>query len=296
MEIKGIIVAMVSPFDERGELRSKAYRRLLDRVIDAGVDGVFVNGSQGEFFSLTAAERNRALELSVEHVAGRVAVYAGVGAVTTREAVELTRAAESIGCDAVSALTPYFINLTETELGEHYRAIAAATRLPVLLYGSPARTGQRISVELVRELATVENIAGIKDSSGELSLTDAYIRATEDAGFSVIAGRDTLIYATLAYGGAGSIAATANVAAHLAVRIYRAVRDGDHEQARAAQRELAPLREAFGLGSFPVVMKEAVRMMGYDLGLSLPPIGPMSEAAREELRGLLERMGLLGEV
>lgn len=290
---KGIIPAMVTPLDENGELKEGALRKLTNYLIDGGVHGLFAVGSQGEFFSLRADQKKRIIEIVVEETNGRVPVYAGTGAVTTREAIELTKIAESAGAQAVSVITPYFINPNETELFEHYTAIARSTSLPVILYSNPARTGVSLSPDFVVRASKVDNIVGIKDSSGDLTLTAEYIRRTSED-FAVLAGRDTLIYATLAYGGKGSVAATANVAPKLVVEIYEAFVAGDHKRALEAQYRLAPLRLAFSFGTFPVVIKEALNMIGIDAGYTVKPVGTMTEAKREELREVLKGMGLLG--
>jgi len=289
---KGIIPAMVTPLDDRGELKEDALRRLTNYLIAGGVHGLFPVGSQGESYALTAAQKTRIIEVVVEEAKARVPVYAGTGAVTTRETIELTRMAESAGAQAVSVITPYFIKPSEDELLQHYIAVAKATRLPVLLYNNPARTGLSISAELVVRAAQVDNIVGVKDSSGDLTLTAEYIRRT-DENFAVLAGRDTLIYGTLAYGGKGAITATANVAPKLVVEIYEAFVAGDLQRSLAAQYRLAPLRLAFELGTFPVVIKEALNMIGIDAGYAIKPVGDMSEVRRAELRAVLKDMGLL---
>jgi len=291
-EPKGIIPAMVTPLDENGELREGALRKLTNYLIDGGVHGLFPVGSQGEFYALTVEQKKRIIEVVVEETAGRVPVYAGTGGVTTREAISLTKIAEAAGAQAVSVITPYFIRPSEDELLEHYTAIARSTSLPVLLYNNPARTGVNLSADFVVRASKVDNIVGIKDSSGDMTLTAEYIRRTKE-GFAVLAGRDTLIYGTLAYGGKGSITATANVAPKLVVEIYEAFIAGDYKRSLEAQYRLAPLRLAFDLGTFPVVIKEALNMIGIEAGFAIKPVGTMPEAKREELRAVMRQMGLL---
>jgi len=193
---------------------------------------------------------------------------------------------------AVSILTPFFIRPSEEELFEHYSAIAKATRLPVLLYNNPQRTGVNISAEFVARASRVENIVGIKDSSGDLTLTSEYIRRTNEK-FSVLAGRDTLIYGTLCYGGKGAIAATANVAPKVVVEIYEAFQAGDWKRSLKAQFRLAPLRLAFDLGTFPVVIKEALNLIGIDAGVGISPVGGITPKAKSELKEILKNMELL---
>ena len=166
---QGIIPAMVSPVDDAGQVRQAELRRLTDYLIANGVHGLFVNGSQGEFYATTPQEKQAILEIVADQTRGRVPVFAGVGAVTTREAVTLARMSEQCGAQALTAVTPYFIKPNDEELYQHYRAIAAATTLPLYLYPNPARTNIPMPVSLVTRLAKIDNIVGIKDSSGDLT-------------------------------------------------------------------------------------------------------------------------------
>jgi len=291
-EPKGIIPAMVTPLTSDGKVNAEALRKLTDYLIEGGVHGLFPVGSQGEFYALTFEEKKKVVEVVVEETRGRVPIYVGTGAITTREAVALTKMAEAAGADAVSVITPFFIRPNESELLEFYTAIAKATRLPVLLYNNPGRTGVNLSTDFVVRASKVENIVGIKDSSGDLTLTAEYIRRTSEK-FSVLAGRDTLIYGTLCYGGKGAIAACANVAPKLIVEIYEAFMAGDMKRALSAQFRLAPLRLAFDLGTFPVVIKEALNLMGIDAGVGVPPVGGMDPKAKADLKEVLKSMSLL---
>jgi 4-hydroxy-tetrahydrodipicolinate synthase len=231
-------------------------------------------------------------EITAEETAGRVPVYAGTGAITTRQVIELNKVAEDAGADAVSIITPMFISPTQDELYEHYVAVADATSLPVILYNNPGRTGLDLSAGLVSRLAGHPNVVGIKDSSGDLSLTNEYVRLTGDD-FHVLMGRDSLIFAALLMGVKGAIAATANVAPSLVAEIYEAVVAGDLERGLAAQNGLTPLRMAFGLATFPVVVKDAMEMIGLSAGPCRAPVRSITGENREKLRSVLEGMALL---
>jgi 4-hydroxy-tetrahydrodipicolinate synthase len=288
----GIIPAMVTPLTREDELNESALRRLTNYLVGNGVHGVFATGSQGEFWAFSAKEKQRTWEIVVEETNGRVPVYAGTAAVTTREAIALTQTAEKAGADAVSVLTPFFINPNVDELYEHYRLIAACTRLPVLLYTNPDRTGVKISAALLSRLAQIENIVGLKDSSGDLTLAQEYLSSVP-SDFSLVMGRDTLIFSGLLHGAKGAIAATANVVPALVVKIYDLLQIGDIEGARKAQEDLAPLRLAFTWGTFPVVIKEALDLIGMEGGPCRAPVGPMTAAQRERLRNLLKELQLI---
>jgi 4-hydroxy-tetrahydrodipicolinate synthase len=288
----GIIPAMVTPVTTEDELNEAAIRKLTDYLIEGGVHGVFAIGSQGEFWGFSAEEKQRVWEIVVEQTAKRVPVYAGTAAVTTREAVQLTQLAEKSGVDAVSVLTPYFISPNEDELFDHYKAIAEGTSLPIVLYSNPARTGVGISPGLIARLAEIENIVGIKDSSGDIQLTMQYILSTPDD-FAILMGRDTLIYVGLLIGAKGAIAATGNVVPNLVAQIYDRFIEGDNEGAMEAQNALAPLRHAFAWGTFPVVIKEALDLIGMEAGPARMPVGPMKEDQRKRLAKVLQGMGVL---
>lgn len=291
---KGIIPAMVTPIDETGRIKEASARKLVNHLIDGGVHGLFPVGSQGEAFSLTLEQKKAIIRIVIDETRGRVPVYAGTGAVTTRETIETTKMSQDLGVSAVSVITPYFIIPNQKELIEHYTAIAkACPELPILLYSNPDRTQVPFPISTVLELAAVDNIIGIKDSSGDMSLTGEYIRLTRGMNFHVLMGRDTLIYAALCYGAAGSICATGNVDPRVPVEIYEAFIAGDHKRALDAQFRLAPLRVAFGLGTFPVVVKEALTMIGIDAGPAILPIGPMTPENREKLRKVISDMGML---
>ncbi|MDI7274506.1 MAG: 4-hydroxy-tetrahydrodipicolinate synthase [Anaerolineae bacterium] len=287
----GVIPAMVTPLDSQQRVDPGVLRQLTDYLIDGGVHGLFALGSQGEFWAFDEDEKRQVVETVVEAARRRVPVYAGTGAVTTREAVRLTVMAEQAGADAVSVITPFFITPSSDELYEHYVAIARATRLPVVLYTNPARTNCPLRPALVQRLAAIENIVGIKDSSGDLSLTAEYVRVGGER-FSVLAGRDTLILASLVYGARGAIAATANVAPVLVASIYDRFTAGDQAGALRAQQDLAPLRHAFELGTFPAVVKEALNLIGIPVGSCRAPVGPLEPDRRAQLPGILRDLGL----
>jgi len=289
---KGIIAAMVTPFDGQGRVNEVILRKLVDYLIEGGVHGLFPLGSQGEFYALQKEEKKKIIEIVLDQAKGKVPVYAGTGAITTKETITLTKMAEDIGVDAVSIITPFFISPTQDELYEHYLAITKSTHLPMLLYNNPGRTRVNLSADLVERLSKIDNTAGIKDSSGDMTLTSEYIRRTGD-NFSVLAGRDTLILGTLLYGGKGSIAATANVAPKLVVEIYEAFMRGDIDRAREAQAKLAPLRLAFSLGSFPVVIKDALQLVGIDVGSAREPIKSVSGSKKEALKDILQDLDVL---
>ncbi len=293
MQLKGIIPPVATPMQANEDLDLPRLKWYLDHLIAQGVHGVFVLGTNSEFYALDEREKQEVIATTVAHVRGRVPVFAGTGAETTREAIRLTRMAEKEGVDGVSVITPYFINPSQQEIFDHYRRIAENTSLPVILYNNPGTCGGvKIDVDTVARLAQVPNILGIKDSSGDLQNTNEYIRVVPDR-FSVLQGRDTLIYQALIFGARGAVPATANVAPRLVVDIYEAAVRGDHAAAQAAQRRLNPVRLSLTLGTAPGGVKAALALLGLSIGPSRSPVGPLSPEKQAKMRAALEEAGLL---
>jgi len=292
IQLKGIIPPMVTPLDKNEDVDKKAIERVVNFLIKGGIHGIFPLGSTGEWYGLSFKQKKEIIETVVEVNNQRIPVYAGTGATTTKETISLTRLAAEIGVDAVSVITPVFISPNDEELYNHYQAIASSTDLPIILYNNPGRTGTNLSVDLVAKLSKIDNIVGIKDSSGDMTQGAEYIRRTDDD-FAVLAGRDTLIFAFLSYGGKGAIAATANIVPQIIVKIYEEHQKGNYQEALKAQFQLAPLRMAFRLGSFPVVIKEGLNLLGMEVGSTLKPVEPLTEEAREKLRQILLDMQVL---
>jgi 4-hydroxy-tetrahydrodipicolinate synthase len=180
---KGIIPAVITPLTREGKLNEKVLRQLLNYLIEGGVHGLFVVGTTGEFYGFTPEEKREIYKITVDEVLGRVPVYAGTNGITTRETVMLTQIAEECKVDAVSVLTPMFVSPSQDQLISHYHTIAENTGLPVILYNNPPKTSVSLTPGTVAKLAEIPNIVGIKDSSGEMTLTAEYIRLTQHLGF-----------------------------------------------------------------------------------------------------------------
>lgn len=292
-QLAGIIVPIVTPFYHDETLDEASLRRLTRHLIAQGVHGIFPCGSQGEFHVLTIDERKRVLEVVLEEAQGQVLVMAHTGAITTHDAVDLTRHAAANGANAVSLIAPYYVRPSTAELYSHFVTVAESSTIPVLAYNNPERTGYSLPVSLIARLAGDNVLVGMKDSSGDLGLTLAYMEACPRE-FVTFVGRDTLIYPAICCGCAGAVAATANVAADLAVGIYNEVKAGNHALARELQRQLAPLRQAFALGTFPQVIKEALALTGIPVGPSRAPVAALDQNAKAELERILKQMGKIG--
>jgi 4-hydroxy-tetrahydrodipicolinate synthase len=293
MSIRGIIPPVATPMLANENLDLPRLRSHLEFLIEEGVHGVFVLGTNSEFYALDEREKQEVIATAVAHVRKRVPVYAGTGAETTREAVRLTRMAEREGADGVSVITPYFILPNQQEIYDHYRRIAEATSLPVILYNNPGTcAGVKIDVETVARLAEIPNILAAKDSSGDLQNTNEYVKAVPER-FSVLVGRDTLICQGLLFGCKGAVPASANVAPRLCVKIYEEYVRGNLEGSKAAQLKLNPLRLAFTLGTQPGGVKAALDLLGKSIGPSRAPIAPLAADQKAKLKEVLAKLELL---
>jgi 4-hydroxy-tetrahydrodipicolinate synthase len=293
MRIHGIIPPVATPMQANEDLDLPRLKWFLDRLINAGVHGVFVLGTNSEFYALDEREKQEVVATAVAHVNKRVPVYAGTGAETTREAVRLTKMAEREGADGVSVITPYFVSPTQQEIFDHYRRIAEHTSLPVILYNNPATCGGvKIDVDTVARLAQVPNILAVKDSSGDLQNTNEFVRVVPER-FSVMMGRDTLIFPALLFGAKGAVPATGNIAPALLAEIYNRFQRGDLDGSKAAQLRLNPLRLALTLCTAPGGVKAALDMLGESIGPCRSPVAGLTPDKAPKMRAALEAAGLL---
>ncbi len=295
--IKGIIVPILTPVDQDENVDEARLRSQVDFVIDHGVHGILAFGSNGEFYMFQPEEMERTLRIILDQTAHRVPVFFGMGMVSTKSCIALAKMAEQAGADGISVLQPMFLKPTEDELYAHFKAIAnAVSNLPMLLYNNPGRVGYTMSGNLVERLAReVNNIVGIKDSSGDMTQTEEFIRRTQDLDFKVFGGKDTLIYATLAHGGVGAVCTTANYMPDLVVSVYNAYLEGNPQQALEYQFKLNPIRLSMDKASFPVATKDMANMLHMDVGIPIRPSLPTTEGspAYVLMQNELEKAGLL---
>ena len=293
MRIHGIIPPVATPMQANEDLDLPRLKWFLDHLITSGVHGVFVLGTNSEFYAMDEREKQEVIATAVEHVKGRVPVYAGTGAESTREAIRLTKMAEKEGADGVSVITPYFVLPNQQEIYDHYRRIAENTSLPVVLYNNPATCGGvKIDVDTVARLAEIPNILGIKDSSGDLQNTIEYLRVVPER-FSVLMGRDTLIYPAMIFGARGAVPATGNIAPKILVDIYESFMRGDQAASLAAQRKLNPVRMALTLGTAPGGVKAALQVLGMSIGPSRSPVAPLPADKMQKMKAVLQAAGLI---
>jgi dihydrodipicolinate synthase/N-acetylneuraminate lyase len=293
----GIIPPLVTPFDDRGSYAGEAMERLLDRVIGGGVHGVFLLGSTGEFAEMDAVMRKAILAHCIAYVKGRVPVFVGIGASSTRETIELGHHAEEVGADAALVVNDFYSPLSREKLAGFYRDVAASIDLPLFLYNNPAMTGQDLEPSLVRELAlSCENIVGIKDTVDAPAHTRQIILDVhaERPDFMVFAGHDDQMLGALILGGHGGIAGTANFAPEIACALYRAFQQRDYPATIARQRQISALVAIYGVDipSYGAV-KAAIRMTGVDIPASvLPPARPLEAQGVARISAILNSAGI----
>lgn len=294
--MKGVVVPIITPIDETEKIDEKSFRDQIDYCIDGGVSGILVFGSNGEFYMVEEDEMERGLRIAVSQSRGRVPVYFGIGAISTKKCVRLAQMAVRNGADAVSVLQPMFLKPTEAELFLHFKTIAESVpETPVLLYNNPGRVGYTLSANLVERLAReVENITGMKDTSGDMTQTAEFIRRTRDTGFKVFGGKDTLLYASLTHGAVGGVCTAANFMPELITDIYNKYAAGDVRGSLEAQFKLNPVRLSMDGASFPVAAKDMANLRGRNVGKPYTPNLPTPEGpVKENIRAEMKNAGLL---
>ncbi len=284
---KGIITPIITPMNDDESVNLSELRVQINRQIGCGINGIFCLGTNGEVYALSSEEKLRIIETVVQEVNGRVPVYAGTGCIRTSDTIDLSLRAKSIGVDAISVVSPYYVAVSQDELHDYYCEIAEAVDLPIILYNIPARTGNNIDYKTVKRLAQFQNVVGVKDSSGNFDNTLRYIEST-DTRLSVLAGSDSLILWTLLAGGAGAIAGTANVFPEIAVTIFKLWQEGKIEQAKAVQFSLRPFRDVMAMGNPNSVVKRAMNLLGFPVGPARRPVsGVNSQVIDEALKKVL---------
>lgn len=295
VEIKGIIPALITPINEDESINEAELRLQVKRQIEAGVHGLFPFGTNGEGYILSEAEKERVLSIVVDEVKGRVPVYAGTGCIGTKDTIRQSEMAKSMGADVLSIITPSFALASQNEIFEHYKAVAEAVDMPIVLYNIPARTGNSIAPATVAKLSKITNIVGVKDSSGNFDNMLQYIEVTGDVpNFAVLSGNDSLILWNLLAGGAGGIAGCANVYPRTMASIYDYFISGDMKKARAAQDSIRTFRGCFKYGNPNTIVKTAVALLGYPVGKCRAPFNQVPEEGIEAIKKVLEENKALG--
>ena len=288
---EGTYTALITPFRD-GEIDYPALAKLIERQVEAGIDGVVPCGSTGESATLSHEEHERVIAFVIEKAAKRIKVIAGTGSNSTRESCKLTRFAKERGADGALLIAPYYNKPTQDGLFAHYSAIADAVELPQLVYNIPGRSAVNILPETMARLSTHPNIYGVKEACGSL---DQIARVVALCGpeFEVIAGDDSLALPILAVGGVGAIAVISNLLPKRLITLVQAARANDFASARKVHYELAPLMHALAMETNPICIKAAMALTGACSEELRLPLTKITDAHRELLKAALQQAGLL---
>jgi len=293
MKFRGIIPPIATPLNEREEVDELALRSLVRHLIEAGVHGIFVLGSTGEFAHLRDDEKRRAIEFVISEVNGKVPVLVGVAESGTKRSVLWAKEAERLGANGVVAAPPFYYPLAEPEVENHYRALASECSLPILLYHIPSTTKVRFSVGLIERLSELPNIVGIKDSTGDLVFVFTLLDGMRDRSFVVFQGHDYLVAPTLLYGAHGAINSLANLVPNWFVALYEAVQKGDAASAIDWQRRINKLSRELEAMPFLPALKSALYLKGLTTPFMTAPFSALTEEQKIKLRTFLENEGLM---
>jgi 4-hydroxy-tetrahydrodipicolinate synthase len=289
--LKGAITAIVTPF-KNGQLDEEAYRALIERQITEGIHGIVPCGTTGESPTLSHTEHKRVVEICLDQVKKRVPVIAGAGSNSTAESVELTKHAEAAGANYALLITPYYNKPTQEGLYQHYKTIAGATKIPIVVYNVPGRTSVNLLPETMARLAAIPNIVGLKDATGDLKQGAKTLDLCGDK-IAVLSGDDFTTFPLLCVGGMGVISVVSNVVPADMAGMCNAFFKGDLAGARKLHYKMWPLVEAMFYETNPVPVKTAMKLLGMITGEVRQPLCLMSEANDNKLRAVMQKYGLI---
>jgi len=291
--IKGIIPAVLTPFDKHENIDINAFKELLNYLMDKGVHGLFILGSQGEFYALTLDECKKLMDAAVSVKRENIPIYAGIGRITTRETIELAKYALDVGIDYGVVVTPFYVRLTQKELEEHYKKIAESVELKILLYNNPSNTNINLEPDTVYRLRDISNIVGIKESTPYFSQLVELIQKCRSAKFHILVGLECHILGGLLLGADGAVVASANAIPDILVSLYENFTEGNLGEAIKLQQKVNEFFNLFKYGTFPGILKDIMEIMGFQYGKARSPVKSITRKAREEIRFRLKILGLL---
>lgn len=293
---KGIITPIMTPFyrDEEQSINYEATKKLIDYVIENGVSGIFVLGSNGEFPVVSFDEKLEFTKKVVEFVNHRVPVYAGPGSCSTQETIKLSQEMEKIGVDALSVISPYFVNLTEQELVTHFKMVAKSVNIPVILYNIPRMTGNSISKSVFEQVASIPNVVGIKDSSRDIENLKDYLEVAKKHQLSVLIGSDGIIAQGYRMGANGAIAGMSNVIPKIMTDMFTALERHDDQTADQLQEEVNYIRSVNKKATMPVVLKRCLELANIaEAGPARLPVSECNSELDEEIKEMLKHYKLV---
>lgn len=278
-------VALVTPFDENGDVNYSRLKEILEFHVINHTDAIIVTGTTGEGSTLSDEEKISVIEFTVDIINSRIPVIAGTGSNDTRHAVEFSKRVEKLGVDGLLVVTPYYNKGNENGIYEHYKAIAEGVKIPVILYNVPSRTGVNLSIPLLKRLAQIENITALKEASGNISYVAEVAREIPE--LDIYSGNDDMVVPVLSLGGKGVISVSANIIPDISHDMTVSFLKGDVKKARELQLKYNDLVNALFLETNPVPVKEAMNFLGYEVGNCRLPLGAMNESNRARLTDIL---------
>ncbi len=284
---KGIITALITPFDANGDVDEMGLRTLIDRQVESGVAGIAVVAGSGEFINLAPAERDRVVAVSVEQAAGRIQVIAGTLAPDTRAAVAAAKSACTQGAEALLVLTPFYNKPSQAGIVGHFKAVSDATDRPIVVYNNPGRTGINLTTEDYAALAEAGRLFGVKECNRDLADLSRTI-AEIGLSWAILSGEDDLLYPSLELGAQGGIITTGNIVPALWTDMYRAIRAGDHDTARGVHYAVLPLIRAVYKLNHPALVKGALRTLGLPGGRTRAPLADPTPDETERIKAVLD--------
>jgi 4-hydroxy-tetrahydrodipicolinate synthase len=287
----GALSALITPFRD-SEVDEKAFRDLIEWQIQAGVDGIVPCGSTGESATLSHDEHERVIEIAVAQARRRVPVIAGTGSNATAEAIRLTAHARKVGADGALMISPYYNKPTQEGIYQHYKAVAAAVDIPIVVYNIPGRTGSHIAPETLARLAEIKQIVAVKEASGLMDQTSDILRLCGDR-LAILSGDDSLTLPIMALGGKGVIATISNVMPREIHELAAAGLTGDFAHAREIHYRMLPLMRALFVETNPIPIKQACAFMGRCQNEVRLPLVPMTAGPAERLRGVMKELRLI---
>lgn len=285
---KGCGTAISTPFDENG-VNLKEFEKLIENQIQNKVDAIIVCGTTGESSTMTTEEKKQAIECAVKTANGRIPIIAGTGGNNTKQVIENSKLAESLGVDGLLIVTPYYNKCTQKGLIEHYKVIAQSVSLPIILYSVPSRTGVNIEPKTCLELSKIENIVAIKEASGNISQVAEIAHLCGDD-LHIYSGNDDQILPILSLGGLGVISVLSNVKPEYTHNIVQNFFDGDIQKATKMQLDALPLIKALFSEVNPIPVKAALNIQGYNFGIPRLPLTPMTAEKMEVLKQALNKI------
>lgn len=283
MDFGQLITAMVTPFDERGEIDFDATKNLLEHLIKTGTDAVVVAGTTGESPTLSTEEKLELFSFVIKEANGRIPVIAGTGTNNTKASIELTKEAEKLGADGIMLVAPYYNRPNQDGLYAHFKAIAEETDLPIMIYNIPGRTACNIEVDTIVKLSEIDNIVSVKEASGNLDAMAEIIERTKD-GFVLYSGDDSLTLPVLAIGGKGIVSVASHIVGDAMKEMIEAFNRGDIEKAGAIHRKLLPTFKALFSAPSPAPLKAVLNLTGIPVGDVRLPLVPLNEEQVEVLK------------